>query len=77
MTIKYLCKKKIDMEKKVDMTYSFLWDTEPTDEQLETLMQEVAEEVRRKNVIAEENFRKNMQEELLKAKAAYQEQTKE
>jgi hypothetical protein len=34
------------MEKKVDMTYSFLWDTEPTDEQLETLMQEVAEEVR-------------------------------
>ncbi|MDR3246086.1 MAG: hypothetical protein LBT50_06590 [Prevotellaceae bacterium] len=65
------------MESKTDMTYSFLWDTEPTDEQLETLMQEVAEEVRRKKAIAEENFRKTMQEELRRAKAAYQIQTKQ
>ena len=29
---------------KVDMTYSFLWDEEPTDEQLHVIMQEVADE---------------------------------
>ena len=32
------------MNKKVDMTYSFLWDSEPTEEQLLVIMQEVAEE---------------------------------
>ena len=31
---------------KVDMTYSFLQDDEPTDEQLLVIMQEVAEEAR-------------------------------
>jgi len=34
------------MNTKVDMTYSFLQDDEPTDEQLLVIMQEVAEEVR-------------------------------
>ena len=34
------------MDTKVDMTYRFLWDSEPTDEQLLTIMQEVGEEVR-------------------------------
>ena len=34
------------MNKKVDMTYSFLRDEEPTDEQLLVIMQEVAEEAR-------------------------------
>ena len=34
------------MDTKVDMTYSFLWDDEPTDEQLQVIMQEVAEEAR-------------------------------
>ena len=34
------------MKTKIDMTYSFLWDTEPTDEQLLTIMQEVADDVR-------------------------------
>ena len=34
------------MDTKVDMTYRFLWDSEPTDEQLLVLMQEVGEEVR-------------------------------
>jgi hypothetical protein len=29
------------------MTYSFLWDEEPTDEQLLTIMKEVEEDVRR------------------------------
>ena len=31
--------------KNVDMTYCFLWDSEPTDEQLLVIMQEVAENV--------------------------------
>ena len=35
------------MHTKVDMTYSFLQDNEPTDEQLLVIMQEVAEEARR------------------------------
>ena len=34
------------MDAKVDMTYRFLWDSEPTDEQLLVIMQEVADEVR-------------------------------
>jgi hypothetical protein len=34
------------MDTKVDMTYSFLWDTDPTDEQLQVIMEEVAEEAR-------------------------------
>jgi hypothetical protein len=29
-----------------DMYYRFLWDTEPADEQLQALMQEVGEDVR-------------------------------
>ena len=35
------------MNTKVDMTYRFLWDSEPTDEQLLVIMQEVAEDVQR------------------------------
>jgi len=34
------------MNANIDMTYSFLRDDEPTDEQLLVLMQEVAEEAR-------------------------------
>ena len=34
------------MDTKVDMTYSFLQDEEPTDEQLLVIVQEVAEEAR-------------------------------
>ena len=35
------------MDTTVDMTYSFLQDDEPTDEQLQVIMQEVAEDARR------------------------------
>ena len=35
------------MNTKVDMTYSILWDEEPTEEQLQVIMEEVAEEARR------------------------------
>lgn len=39
----------IHMDTSVDMTYRFVWDSEPTDEQLLVIMQEVGEEVCRKN----------------------------
>ena len=35
------------MDTTVDMTYRFLWDSEPTDEQLLVIMKEVAEDARR------------------------------
>ena len=48
------------MANKTDMYYRFTSDDEPTEEQLETLMEEVAEEVRKKNAniqaIIEENI---------------------
>jgi len=37
------------MNASVDMTYRFTWDTEPTDEQLLVIMQEVGEEARLKS----------------------------
>ncbi|MDR2854320.1 MAG: hypothetical protein LBV31_03325 [Prevotellaceae bacterium] len=60
------------MESKVDMTYSFLWDTEPTDEQLEMLMQEVGETVRQKKAAAAIRFNEQMQLELTKSRKEYQ-----
>jgi len=38
-----------NMSANVDMTYRFVWDSEPTDEQLLVIMQEVGEEARRKS----------------------------
>jgi len=37
------------MSASVDMTYRFVWDSEPTDEQLLVIMQEVGEEARQKS----------------------------
>jgi len=47
----YFCntKKTAFMDTKIDMNYRFTWDTEPTDEQLNALMREVGEDVRREN----------------------------
>ena len=48
------------MDTKVDMTYNFLRDDEPTDEQLLVIMQEVAEEARLK----QENIAKQVVESI-------------
>jgi hypothetical protein len=48
----------------VDMTYNFRWDTEPTDEQLEQLMREVAEDVRARAAKADEELWKNVRKEV-------------
>ena len=58
------------METKVDMTYRFLWDSEPTDEQLLVLMQEVGEEVRQNCENVANQVLANIQRESAKARAA-------
>jgi hypothetical protein len=62
------------MSSKVDMIYRFLWDEEPTDEQLETLMKEVGEAVRQKNEAAKINFNEKMQLEMARIRGEYQKQ---
>ena len=58
------------MNKEVDMTYRFLWDSEPTDEQLLVLMQEVGEEVRQNCENVANQVLANIQRESAKARAA-------
>ena len=59
------------METKVDMTYRFLWDSEPTDEQLLVLMQEVGEEVRRNREKIAKQILENIRRESAKTRAAH------
>ncbi|MDR2498363.1 MAG: hypothetical protein LBD28_02870 [Tannerellaceae bacterium] len=59
------------MKKEVDMTYRFTWDTEPTDEQLQQLMEEVAEEVRQKKAEREELHLQRLRDEAQKAKTEH------
>jgi len=51
------------MHAKVDMTYNFLQDDEPTDEQLLVIMQEVAEEARLGNKKVAKQVIENIQRE--------------
>jgi len=62
------------MDTKVDMTYRFLWDTEPTDEQLLVIMEEVAEEVRRERAIIAEQMKEKIEIEYARAFAVQQAQ---
>lgn len=61
--------KEITNTKNVDMYYRFTWDTEPSDEQLEVIM----EGVKQKAIKQSENIKKKllegMQEEVVKVKA--------
>ena len=50
--------------KEVDMTYSFLSDEEPTDEQLEQLMWEVGEEARQKKKEADQRLKEHLREDI-------------
>ena len=56
------------MDTKVDMTYSFLQDDEPTDEQLLVIMQEVGEEVRCGNVEVARQVIENIEREYERVK---------
>jgi hypothetical protein len=62
------------MNAKVDMTYSFLWDEEPTDEQLQALMEEVGEDVRRESERMEQQLKEKLEEEYALALAERQKQ---
>jgi hypothetical protein len=52
----------------MDMTYSFLSETEPTEIQLETLMREVAEDARLRREAADRNFQQLIYKEINNAK---------
>ena len=62
------------MNTKVDMTYRFLWDVEPTDEQLLVIMQEVAEEARHKQEELAKQVTENIRRAYILALAALQNQ---
>lgn len=66
----------MDMESKVDMTYRFTWDEDPSDAQMDTLMQEVGEEVRRETQRINSDFKERMQYEIAQIRSAQPLQTK-
>jgi len=60
------------MSANVDMTYRFVWDSEPTDEQLLVLMQEVGEEARQKSEKIAKQIAENIERESLRIRSALQ-----
>lgn len=56
------------------MRYSFLWDEEPADEQLQARMREVGEDVRRESKQLEPLVKDKPEEEYARALAARQKQ---
>jgi len=64
------------MNTNVDMTYRFLWDTEPTDEQLHVIMKEVEEEARRKSEQIAKQIIENLEREYTLALSKRQTQLK-
>jgi hypothetical protein len=62
------------MDTKVDMTYSFLQDEEPTDEQLLVIMQEVAEEARRGRESVARQVIENIEREYIRIRSVQQQQ---
>jgi len=65
-------KDEVNKGAKVDMTYSFLWDSEPTDEQLQVIMEEVAEEARRGREKVARQVIENIEREYARAFALQQ-----
>jgi hypothetical protein len=63
------------MNTDVDMTYRFLWDEEPTDEQLQALMQEVGEDVRRESEQIERQIKEKLEEEYARVLVSRQKQS--
>jgi hypothetical protein len=59
------------MDTKVDMTYRFTWDEDPTDEQLEALMREVGEDIHREKEVLAKIWEENMQREMDRVNAMY------
>ena len=59
------------MGEKANMYYRFISDKEPSEEQLTSLMQEVKEEVRRKNSNLQSMVLENIQREYQNAKRMF------
>jgi hypothetical protein len=55
------------MDKTIDMTYRFLWDSEPTDEQLLVIMQEVGEDVHQSREKIAKQVLRNIENEYARA----------
>jgi hypothetical protein len=49
------------MNENVNMNYRFLWNSEPSDEQLNTIMKEVGEDVRREHEEIKKKVIENIQ----------------
>jgi len=62
------------MDTQIDMTYSFLQDDDPTDEQLCVIMQEVAEEARRENDVIAQQITENIEREYFRIRSVLQDQ---
>jgi hypothetical protein len=60
------------MNKDTDMTYSFLQDDEPTDEQLRVIMQEVAEAARSEQEKAQKKITEGIEQEYLRMRTLMQ-----
>ncbi|GHT13729.1 hypothetical protein AGMMS4956_10370 [Bacteroidia bacterium] len=54
----------------MDMAYSFLSEAEPTDNQLQTLMREVADDARMRRVKADRDLKQLIYKEINNAKEA-------
>jgi len=62
------------MDIRVDMTYNFLQDDEPTDEQLQVIMQEVAEEARQRRKEVARKVIENIEREYERIRSIQQNQ---
>ena len=51
-----------------DMNYRFLWDTEPTDEQLNAIMQEVGKDVQREQKELQKTVLENIKQATIQAR---------
>ena len=57
------------MDINTDMTYRFVWDSEPTDEQLLVIMQEVGDEACRKSEQIAKQVIENIQRESIRIRS--------
>jgi len=63
------------MNTKVDMNYRFVWDNEPTDEQLQAIMQEVGEDVRYQQKKTQQTILENIKKAAVQARKKYYQTT--
>ncbi|GHS89203.1 hypothetical protein FACS189487_08990 [Campylobacterota bacterium] len=61
---------------KVDMYYRFTQDDEPTEEQLQVIMQEVAEDARREHAAIDKQLIETLESEYLRLRSAQQGENK-